>query len=305
MQGAASGTKPAETAPGPARLGVVVVTGMSGAGKTSVLKALEDMGYEAVDNLPLALFGGLVDAPVAAQRPLAIGVDIRTRDFGLLQFLARLDALRADAGLEVRLLFVDCDDEILRRRFSATRHVHPMAADRPVTHGIARERALISPLIARADVVIDTTSLTLAGLKDQLETQFAPAGRPRLLATVMSFSYGYGLPREADLVFDVRFLANPHYDAMLGPLDGRDARVGAFVARDPGFAPFFESLCGLLAPLLPRFEREGKSYLTIAVGCTGGRHRSVFVAERLAQGLKTRGLPAQLVHRDVDRGGAA
>ena len=305
MQGAASGTKSAETAPGPARLGVVVVTGMSGAGKTSVLKALEDMGYEAVDNLPLALFGGLVDAPGAAQKPLAIGVDIRTRDFGLPQFLARLDALRANAALDVRLLFVDCDDEILRRRFSATRHVHPMVADRPVTHGIARERALISPLIARADVVIDTTSLTLAGLKDQLETQFAPTGRPRLLATVMSFSYGYGLPREADLVFDVRFLANPHYDAVLGPFDGRDARVGAFVARDAGFAPFFDSLCGLLAPLLPRFESEGKSYLTIAVGCTGGRHRSVFVAERLAQWLKTRGLAALLVHRDVDRGGAA
>lgn len=305
MQGAASGTRSAETAPGPARLGVVVVTGMSGAGKTSVLKALEDMGYEAVDNLPLALFGGLVDTPGAAQKPLAIGVDIRTRDFGLPQFLARLDALRANAALDVRLLFVDCDDEILRRRFSATRHVHPMAADQPVTHGIARERALISPLIARADVVIDTTALTLAGLKDQLEAQFAPAGRPRLLATVMSFSYGYGLPREADLVFDVRFLANPHYDAILGPLDGRDARVGAFVARDSGFAPFFDSLRALLAPLLPRFESEGKSYLTIAVGCTGGRHRSVFVAERLAQWLRTRGLAALLVHRDVDRGGPA
>jgi UPF0042 nucleotide-binding protein len=269
------------------------------------LKSLEDLGYEAVDHLPLALLGGLVDAPVPSQKPLAVGVDIRTRDFGLPQFLARLDVLRANAGLDVRLLFVDCDDEILRRRFTATRHVHPMAEDRPVTHGIERERALISPLIARADVVIDTSALTLAGLKSALESHFARSGRARLLVTVMSFSYGYGLPREADLVFDARFLSNPHYDAELGKRDGRDARVGVFVARDPSFAPFFESLCALLGPLLPRFESEGKSYLTIAIGCTGGRHRSVFVSERLSAWLKTRGVDAHIAHRDVERGGPA
>ncbi|MFN0043457.1 MAG: RNase adapter RapZ [Alphaproteobacteria bacterium] len=282
---------------------VVVVTGMSGAGKTSVLKALEDLGYEAVDNLPLALFASLVEARPAAHRPLAIGVDIRTRGFDVPTFSSHVAALRAHVELDVRLLFVDCDDEILRRRFTATRRVHPMAADRPVTHGIERERTLIQPLRGLADVVLDTTSLTPGALKAQLDGHFALNSRPAFLATVMSFSYGYGLPREADLVFDVRFLANPHYDPELGSLDGRDARVGAFVARDPAFADFFASLHGLIEPLLPRFEAEGKSYLTLAIGCTGGRHRSVFVAERLAAWLGTKGLRVNLVHRDIDRVG--
>ncbi len=280
---------------------VVVVTGMSGAGKTSVLKALEDLGYEAVDNLPLALFAGLVETRPAAHRPLAIGVDIRTRDFAVPTFLSHVAALRAHAELDVRLLFVDCDDEILRRRFTATRRVHPMAADRPVTHGIERERALIQPLRGHADVVLDTTSLTPGAFKALLEGHFSLDSHPAFLATVMSFSYGYGLPREADLVFDVRFLANPHYDPELGALDGRDARVGAFVARDPAFAAFFDSLRGLIEPLLPRFEAEGKNYLTLAIGCTGGRHRSVFVSDRLAAWLGAKGLRVNLVHRDVDR----
>lgn len=280
---------------------VVLVTGMSGAGKSSALKALEDIGYEAVDNLPLALLGGLVQTEGELPRPLAIGVDIRTRDFGVDSFVERLGALRANPQIEVRLLFVDCDDEVLRRRFTATRRRHPVALDRPVTHGIARERALISPLRTFADVTVDTSSLTLGALRATLSDHFALDAESALSVVITSFSYSLGLPREADLVFDVRFLANPHYEPALSPLTGKDPAVASFIERDVAFPRFFNDLCRMIEPLLPRFDLEGKSYLTIAIGCTGGRHRSVFVAEKLAAWLGSKGQRVSVHHRDVDR----
>ena len=280
---------------------VVLVTGMSGAGKSSALKALEDIGYEAVDNLPLALLGGLVQTEGELPRHLAIGIDIRTRDFGVDSLIDRLNALRANPLIAVKLLFVDCDDEILRRRFTATRRRHPAALDRPVTHGIERERALISPLRAVADVTVDTSSLTLGPLRAALNDHFALDTESQLSIVVTSFSYGLGLPREADLVFDVRFLTNPHYEPALQPLTGRDPAVAAFIEKDAGFSQFFNDLCRLIEPLLPRFDLEGKSYLTIAVGCTGGRHRSVFVAEKLAAWLGAKGQRVGIHHRDVER----
>ena len=281
------------------RIRLVLVTGMSGAGKSIALKAIEDLGYEAVDNLPLSLLGALVNPAVGARKPLVIGVDIRTRDFGAQPFLDELDALMSRPDLEVKLIFLDCEDDVLRRRYTERRRRHPLAVDRPVTDGIEHGRRLISPLRARADLVVDTSHLSLHDLRRTLQGHFALGVESTLAIFVVSFSYRHGIPREADLVFDVRFLANPHYDPALRPLSGTDPAIGAFITADPGFAPFFGSLTGLIEPLLPRFRTEGKSYLTIAVGCTGGQHRSVYVAERLAEWLRARGQRVNIAHRDV------
>ena len=284
----------------PKRRRITIVTGMSGAGKSTALKALEDAGYEAVDNLPLSLLGALV--PAEGMRAVAIGVDSRTRDFDARALVAAVERLSREAACDVKLLFLDCEDEELRRRFTQTRRRHPLAADRPVADGIRSERVLLRDLVERADLAVDTSTITQAELKRIVLAQFALAERPALAVSVVSFSYRHGLPREADLVFDVRFLANPHYDPELQPLTGQNAAVGAYIERDQGFASFFDGLTGMLGSLLPRFEAEGKSYLTVAVGCTGGRHRSVYVAERLARWLQGRGRNVTLTHRDLGSG---
>lgn len=288
-------------APEPAPTKLVVVTGMSGAGKTLALKALEDMGYEAVDNLPLSMLSALVRSG-GVERPLAVGIDIRTRDFGVASMLAGMDELSGGGSLDMRLVFMDCDDETLGRRFTETRRRHPLAMDRPLADGIRHERELVSPLQGRADVTIDTSSLPPAELKRVLAGYFSLERKPGLLVFVTSFSYRRGLPREADLVFDARFLSNPHYDPVLRPLTGRDEAVVRHIQRDPGYNDFFASLTGLIGPLLPRFAAEGKSYLTIAVGCTGGRHRSVALAERLTLWLRENGQNVGLRHRELEEG---
>lgn len=283
---------------------VVIVTGLSGAGKTSALKVLEDLGYEAVDNLPVTLLGALVRPGEPQGRPLAVGVDIRSRDFGVDQIMAEIERLRAGRGLAVRMLFLECEDEVLRRRFTETRRRHPLAVDRPLEDGIHHERALMTPLKRCADVVFDTSNLAPGEFKRALAGHFG-LEQPRGLAVfVTSFAYRNGLPREADLVFDVRFLANPHYVPELRPLTGRDDGVAAYVAADPAFPAFYRGLTDLLAPLLPRYAAEGKAYLTIAIGCTGGRHRSVYVAERLAVWLRELGTSVELRHRELEAGGS-
>lgn len=282
----------------------VIVTGLSGAGKTSALKALEDMGWEAVDNLPLSLLPNLVRPGDGLERPLAIGVDIRTRDFGVDPVVEAIDRLMAERGMDVRLLFLDCDDEVLRRRFTETRRRHPLAADRPLLDGIRHERALVSGLKRRADIVLDTTNLPPAEFKRVLAGHFQLDPDKGLVVFVTSFAYRNGLPREADLVLDARFLKNPHYVEGLRPLTGRDPAVASYVAADPACEVFIQSTAALLEPLLPRFAAEGKSYLTVAVGCTGGRHRSVYVAERLALWLKDRGSRVELRHRELEQGGS-
>ena len=297
------------TAPGTAaanrgprqRARLVLVTGMSGAGKTIALKALEDIGYEALDNLPLSLLPAVIEPAARDSGAVAVDIDVRTRDFDADTFAARVAPLLARADIDARLLFVDCDDEMLRRRYTATRRRHPLAGDRPVIDGIRLERQAIEPLRGRADLVIDTTDLAEGELRRTVADTFALDDGPALRVFVTSFSYRHGLPRDADLVCDVRFLANPHYEPRLKPLTGLDAGVGDFIAADPGFEPFFASLTAMLLPLLPRYEGEGKSYLTIAVGCTGGRHRSVFVARRLTDLLADRGLWVRVRHRDLDR----
>lgn len=288
-----------------ARRRVVIVSGLSGAGKSTALRALEDAGYEAVDNLPLSFLGALVQAGGAGTRPLAIGIDARTRDFAPQPVLDALAGLRASPGVDARLLYLDADDEVLRRRFTETRRRHPLALDRPVLDGIQAERSLLWALREGADIALDTSNATGAELRRMVQERLADDLRPGLVVAVVSFAYRWGLPREADLVFDVRFLANPHYEPALEPFTGREPAVGAFIERDPGFEPFFAGLVAMLAALLPRYEREGKSYLTIGCGCTGGKHRSVHVAERLARWLRQRGRQVNLVHRDIERRGDA
>ena len=277
---------------------LVIVTGLSGAGKTAALKALEDLGYEAFDNLPLSLLNALLDGPRTG--PLAVGVDARTRDFRDGSMLRALDRVQARNDIAVELLYLTSDDDVLVRRFTETRRRHPLAEDRPVIDGIRHERRLLEPVRNRANRVIDTTLLTAADLKRLVAMAHTRSEHRGLVLSLVSFAYRRGLPREADLVFDVRFLLNPHYVPSLKPLSGRDAEVGEYIVTDPAFPPFFEQLSALLKGLLPGYRREGKSYLTIAIGCTGGRHRSVYVAERLAETLRAAGQDVAVRHRDCD-----
>lgn len=280
---------------------LAIVTGMSGAGRTSSLKALEDIGFEAIDNLPIPMIERFIRPEDGLERDLAIGLDSRTRDFGprrLVSLVERLSA--ANPSVTVSLVYFDCDDEILQQRFTETRRRHPLAADRPVLDGVAAERALLEPLKPAATLVIDTTRLALADLKRLLAGHFsASVQRSAPTINCVSFAYRHGLPREADLVFDVRFLRNPHYDPELRPLTGLDPAVQAHIQGDPDFAAFEGALQALLEPLLPRYQAEGKSYLTIALGCSGGKHRSVFLVERLAGTLRAAGYEVSTAHREL------
>jgi UPF0042 nucleotide-binding protein len=279
----------------------VLVTGMSGAGLSTTLKALEDLGYEALDNLPLFLFDLLLREGESRDRPLAIGIDSRTRDFTADSLLSRVNRLRAEPDVSLRLLFVDSGNETLLRRFTETRRRHPLAVDRPIMDGILNERAILGPVKLSADLALDTSDLSIHDLRRVVAGHFALDRTPDLGVFVTSFSYRQGLPRDADLVFDVRFLRNPHWDPVLRPFTGRDQRVATYIENDPDYAPFMDRLTGFIAPLLPRYRQEGKSYLTIAIGCTGGKHRSVHVAEMLGRWLKGHGVPVTVGHRGLDR----
>ncbi|MGE4351695.1 MAG: RNase adapter RapZ [Bdellovibrionales bacterium] len=279
---------------------VVLLTGLSGAGLLTALKVFEDLGYEAVDNLRLTMIPDLV-AQAQDSAALAVSIDTRNAAFSVDTLLALYDELKARPGLDVQLLYLDCSDDTLLRRFTETRRRHPMAIDRPVPDGIRTEREMLWRVRDRADQVIDTSVLSIHDLRRQLTGAFRLEGESGLTVFVTSFSYRAGLPREADLVFDVRFLANPHWDAALRPLTGRDPGVGAYIEKDEHYQPFMDRLSALVGPLLPLYQDEGKRYLTIAVGCTGGRHRSVFVAEQLATNMAKQGYSVMVGHRDMDR----
>ncbi len=274
---------------------VLLVTGLSGAGKSTALKVLEDLGYEAVDNLPLSLLGPLLAVPDGHR--LAIGIDARTRAFSP-QLVLQAIAQHSTPGRPIRMLYLDCAGHELVRRFSETRRRHPMAQDRPAGDGISMERELLSDLRRVADVVIDTTDISTNDLRRAVSTRFGAPGHKSLTLTLMSFGYSRGVPRDADLVFDMRFLKNPHWVPELRPLTGLDKAVSDHVKSDPAFASAFETIVGLLTLLLPGYAKEGRAYLTVAFGCTGGRHRSVAVAEAAAAALADAGWPNAVVHRD-------
>jgi RNase adapter protein RapZ len=292
------GRAASSAAESPARTRVVLVTGLSGAGRSTALKILEDMGYESFDNLPAALIPALIENAAADGPPIAVGADTRTRGFAAETMIETLGNVVARGGRELCVLFIDCDDERLERRYSEARRPHPLAGDGPIIGGIRHERRVVAALRDHADQVIDTSALTAADLKRLLTGHFAlDASGLRLFVT--SFAYRHGLPRDADLVFDVRFLENPHYVDELRGLTGCHPAVAAYIRSDADFAPFFDRLWRLLRPLLPRYQMSGKAYLTIAIGCTGGRHRSVYVAERLAARLRDAGWRTELAHRDL------
>jgi UPF0042 nucleotide-binding protein len=277
---------------------------MSGAGRTAAVKALEDLGYEAVDNLPLNFIVPLLRSAAIAEdggpaQPIVLAVDIRTRDFDENSFIRTVDQLASDSDLSVQVLFLDCENEVLLRRFTETRRRHPLAEDRPVTDGISRERELLAPLRRRADLVVDTSNLAARELKHLLAGHFAIGSRENMAISVVSFSYLEGLPRQADLVFDVRFLKNPHYVDGLREQTGREQAVVDYIAGDEAFSPFMQSMSDLILSLLPRYQSEGKSYLTIAIGCTGGRHRSVAVTEELTKRLNEDGYDVYRRHREL------
>jgi UPF0042 nucleotide-binding protein len=278
----------------------LLVTGLSGAGKASILRTLEDLGFEVVDNPPLAILSDLV---AEAGGKVAVGVDVRSRGFCADEVLAALSRLRAAPGVTGRLIFATADEPVLLRRFSETRRRHPLAPGGPlgarVAEGIAQEAALLAPLRDKADLVIDTSDLPLPDLRRLVERHFRPEGAAPMAVGVISFAYPKGLPRDADLVFDVRFLQNPHYNPLLQPQTGQDAAVAEYIAADPDFPSFFGRLTDLLALLLPRHAADGRKYLTIALGCTGGRHRSVLVAERIAQHLAEGGWRVDCMHREL------
>ena len=290
---------------------VVLVSGLSGAGKASILRALEDLGYDAVDNPPLTLVETLVSR---SDQPLAIGLDARNRGFDAAAVVATIGRLKADPSLSTQLVYAWADETALLRRFTETRRRHPLAPQGRVIDGIMDEAALTRPLRDIADLVIDTSELPLAELRQQIEQRFRPGaaeGRlPGLTVSLMSFAFPAGLPREADMVFDARFLRNPHYDPILRPGTGMDADVAAYVEADPDFSRFYESISGLLELVIPRFVQEGKKYATIAVGCTGGRHRSVHIIERLARELNESrgqgmdGCQVTVTHRELARASA-
>lgn len=280
---------------------IVLLSGMSGAGLSTALKAFEDLGYECVDNLRLSLIPTLVEDKSVAGRDLAIVVDSRTSGFSVDDLLAMMEALGSRQDFDVKLLFLDCSDEALQQRYTETRRRHPMAVDRPVTDGIRRERELLWRLRNGADQVIDTSILSMRDLRRHVMNHYNTKNGAGLTLFVTSFSYRHGIPREADLVFDVRFLVNPHWDAKLRPLTGLDDAIANYIRRDPDYQNFVDHMTQLLLPLLPRYQQEGKSYLTIAVGCTGGRHRSVFIAEQLTTLIASQGYVVGIGHRDLDR----
>jgi UPF0042 nucleotide-binding protein len=280
----------------------LLVTGLSGAGKSTVLRTLEDVGWEVVDNLPLSLLDHLLSTPLSKgatrRRPLAIGVDSRTRDFDAQRVVRQIGNLAEDHEFPVQTLFLECAGSELLRRFSETRRRHPLAPDRPATDGIAAERELMEPLRNWSDYIIDTTDTDANSLQLQIRQRFGGAGHAPFLH-IMSFGFARGLPRNADTVFDMRFLRNPHWEDDLRPLTGLDEAVGAYIASDEQYEEAVTRIEELLLLLLPRYRSEGKAYVTIAFGCTGGRHRSVHVAERVAQRLRDARFSPTVEHRDL------
>ncbi len=287
----------------PAPLSFVVITGLSGAGKSYAIKCFEDMGFFCVDNLPTTLIPTFADLIMRSEQPIhrvALGVDVREGAY-LSRLLDIIRELRT-RGHAVEVLFLEASEEALVRRYHETRRRHPLAGDGNALDGIRAERKALSDLREVADRIVDTSALTVHQLKDRLvELYVAPKARPGLAPSLVSFGFKHGVPFDADLVFDVRFLPNPHFVDALRALDGRDERVRTFVLNHPESKELLRRLEDFLRFVLPCYEREGKAYLTVAVGCTGGQHRSVTVVEELKRFLSGIGYAPTVVHRDLQR----
>lgn len=287
----------------PSHQRVLLVTGLLGAGKTTALRVLEDLGWETIDNFPIRLLDRLIDTPNKAsgdlRAPLAIGFDSRTRGFDPAKVIERVKKLAQRPDLELTTLFLDCSGQELERRYNETRRRHPLAIDLPASTGIAAEREMMEPLRRRADMVISTSGFTSNDLQQAIRERFTDSCSNELTLTVTSFGFARGTPPLADLVFDMRFLDNPHWDDELRPMTGQDAPVADHIRKDPAFAEAFAQIRDLILLLLPRYGAQGKPYVNIAFGCTGGRHRSVFMAEEIARALVDAGYAPTLIHRNL------
>ncbi len=279
---------------------VLLVTGPSGAGRSTVLHALEDLGYEIIDNLPFSLIPRLLDGPPLS-RPVALGIDVRNRDFSAAGLIELIDRLTRLPEIAPEVLYLDCRPEVLVRRYNETRRRHPLAPDDSPALGIAAEIDLLAPIRARAEALIDTSELSPHDLKAEIGRWFGASGTPHLAVSVHSFSYKRGVPRGLDMMFDCRFLTNPHWDADLRPLDGRSDCVARYLESDPRYSPFLNQVRDLLLFVLPAHVVEGKSHLAIGFGCTGGQHRSVAVAEKIAIYLAEAGWQVSKRHRELER----
>lgn len=284
--------------PGAQRL--VLVTGPSGAGRSTAINMLEDLGFEAIDNLPMSLIPRLLDGP-ARPAPLALGLDVRNRDFSASNVIELIDSLTRHPGFAPEVLYLDCSTDALIRRYAETRRRHPLAADGSPAEAITAERDLLAPIRVRADVLIDTSDLSPHDLRDELALAFDLEKSGRMSVSIQSFSYKRGVPRGLDMMFDCRFLANPHWVDALRPLDGRSPEVQAHVTADPRFDEFFQRVRDLMLFLLPAQVAEGKAHLAIGFGCTGGQHRSVTLAEIMADALAESGWQVSKRHRELER----
>lgn len=282
---------------------LLLVTGLSGAGKSTALDVLEDLGFETIDNFPMRLLERLVGEPGhgagEVRAPLAIGFDSRTRGFVPSEIIALVKGLSERPDLAVTSIFIDCAGDEIVRRYNETRRRHPMARDRTVQEGIAAERELLDPLRRWAEVVIDTRDMSANDLQARVRELFEEASDTQPTLTVSSFGFARGMPPLADLMFDMRFVDNPHWVPELRELTGMDPAVGEHIERDPAFVSAFTQIRDLLLTLLPRYAAQGKAYVHVAFGCTGGRHRSVFTAERIAQGLREAGFSPTVRHRNL------
>ena len=278
---------------------VVIITGVSGSGMSSALKAFEDLGYFAIDNLPIQLiptFVRLCDESSEIDRT-AFVVDVRSREF--LGLFPHIHEELKEKGVDVTIVFLEADDDVLLRRYSETRRPHPLP-DQTVVAAIRQEHDLLAQIRELADIVIDTTELTVHTLRDVIKERFAErSSAHELNVSISSFGFRHGLPRGLDMLFDVRFLPNPHFIPELRPHTGRDAAVIDYLAAQPEVNETIDHFVDLLAYLLPRFKREGKSYLSIGVGCTGGHHRSVMIADAIHERLAAQGFKTKVVHRDI------
>jgi UPF0042 nucleotide-binding protein len=269
---------------------------MSGAGKSTVLDTLEDMGWDCVDNLPAGLLKEFAKAEEGvARKPIAVGMDARSRGFDAEKLP---EIVRSMEGFRPEILYLDCSGAELARRFDETRRRHPLAGDRPAEDGIARERGITAQLRTAADSILDTTDLTPAELREELRRRYGE-DRDQPVITIASFGYSRGVSRTADLMFDMRFIANPHWVEELRPQTGMDQAVRDYCAKDPAWGQAMGHIEALLKDLIPRYWAAGKTYLTVAFGCTGGRHRSVAAAVEMAGRLREAGFPANIRHRDL------